>query len=71
MLPFPAFDSAAIIAVKDEVSRCHNFRSSDPLGFLQSSNVTSLFTTSSQQGVDVADTIHDVDRCCANVGRTE
>ena len=71
MLPFPAFDSAAITAEKDAVSRCHNFRSSVPYGFLQSNNVTSLSTISSRQGVDVADTFHDVDRCCAKVERAE
>ena len=35
------------------------------------SEVPSLCSTGSQQGVDVVDTVDAVDRCCANVGRTE
>ena len=57
MLPFPAFDPAAITAEKDAVSRYHSFGSSVPFGLLQSNNVTTLCNTGSQQGVDVADTV--------------
>ena len=48
-----------------------NFGSSVPFGLLQSDDVTTLFSTSSQQGVDVADTVDIVNRCCANVERAE
>ena len=41
------------------------------LGLLQSDDVTTLCITGSQQGVDVADTIDAVDRCCAIVKRAE
>ena len=71
MLPFPAFDSAAITAEKGAVSRCHNFGSSVPFSLLQSINVTTLCSTGSQQGVDVADTVNAVDRCCVNVERAK
>ena len=71
MLPLPAFDSDAITAEKDAVSRCHNFESSVSFGLLQSNNVTTLCSTASQQGLDEADTVNTVDRCCANVERAE
>ena len=53
------------------VSRCRKFESSVPFGLLQSDDVTTLCNTGSQQGVDVADTVDAVDRCCANVERAE
>ena len=71
MLPFSAFDPATITAEKDAVSRCHDFGSSVPFSLLQSNNVTTLCSTGSQQGVDVANTGNAVDRCCANVDRAE
>ena len=71
MLPFSAFDTAAITAEIDAVSRCHCFGSSVAFGLLQSNNVTNLSSTRSQQGVDVADTVNAVDRCCAYVERAE
>ena len=71
MLPFPAFDSAAITAEKDTVSRCHDFENSVPFGLLQSNNVTTLCSTGSQQGVDVENIVSAVDRCCVNVERAE
>ena len=69
MLPFPALDPTAIIAEKDAVSRCHNFGISVPFGLLQSNNVTTLCSKGSQQGVDVADSVNAIDRCCTNVER--
>ena len=71
MLTFSAFDSAPTIAEKDAVSRCHNFGSPAPYGLLQSNNVTTLCSTGSQRGVDVADIVSAVDRCCRNVERAE
>ena len=65
MLPFSAFDPAEI----DAVSRYHDFGSSVPFGLLQSNNVTTLYSTGSQQGVDVGDTTNTVDCCCANIER--
>ena len=56
---------------KNAVSRCRNFESSVPFGLLQSDDVTTLCSTGSQQGVDVADIVDAVDRCCANVERAE
>ena len=71
MLPFSAFDPAAITTEIDVVSRCHDFGNSFPFGLLQSKNVTTLCSTGSQQGVDVANTVDTVDRCCTNVERVE
>ena len=68
MLPFPALNHAAIITEKDAVSRYRNFETSFSFSLLQSDDATTLCSTVSQQGVYVADT---VDRCCANVERTE
>ena len=50
MLPFSAFDSAAITAEIDAVSRCHNFGSSVPFGVLQSNNATTLISTGHSRG---------------------
>ena len=72
MLPFPALNYATITAEKDAISRYRNFGRSVPFGLLQSDDVTTLCSTGSQQDVDRADTVDDaVDRCCANVERTE
>ena len=71
MSPFSAVDTAAITAEQDAVSRCHNFGSSVPFGLLQSNSLTILCSIRSQQGVDVADTVNAVDRCCVNVERAE
>ena len=71
MLPFSALDHATIPTKKDAVSRCRNFESSVTFGLLPSDDVTALCSTGSQQGVDVADTVNVVDRCCANVERAE
>ena len=49
------------------MSKFRKFR----LGLRQSDDVTPLCSTGSQQGVYVADTVDAVDRCCANVERTE
>ena len=68
MLSFPALNHGTITTKKDAVSRCRNFGSSVHFGLLQSDDVTTFCSTGSQQGVCVADT---VDRCCANVERTE
>ena len=46
-------------------------KGSVPFGPLQSNDVATLCSTGSQQGVDVADTISAVDRCCANVDGAE
>ena len=70
-MPFPALDPAAITAEKDTVPRCHNFGSSVPFGLLQSANFTALCSSGSQQGVDVADIVNAVDRCCANLERAK
>ena len=67
MLPFSAFCLDAITAEVDAVSRCHDFGSPVPFCHLQSNNVTTLSSTGSQQGVDLADTVNAVNRCCANV----
>ena len=56
---------------KNAISRCRNFGSSVPFGLLQSDDVTTLCSTGSQQGVDVADTVDAVDRCCAKVELAE
>ena len=56
---------------KDAVSRCRDFESSVPFGRLQFDDVTTLCSTGSQQGVDMADTVDVIDRCCANVERTK
>ena len=66
MLPLPT-----ITTKKDTVSRCQTFGSSVPFGLLQSDDVTTLCSTGSQQGVDVADTVNAFDRCSANVERAE
>ena len=71
MLPFPAFDPAAITAEKDEASRYHSFGSSVSFGLPESNNVTILGSTGSQRGVDVVNTVNAVDHCCANVERAE
>ena len=71
MLPFSASGSAAFTAEVDAVSRRHNFGSSVPFGLPQSNNATTLCNTGSQQGVNVADTLTAVNRCCANVERAE
>ena len=42
---------------QNAISRCRNFVSSVPFGLLQSDDVTTLCSTGSQQGVDVADTV--------------
>ena len=55
MLSLSAFDPAAITAEVDAMSICHDFGSSIPFCFLQSSNVTTLRSTGSQQVVDDAD----------------
>ena len=65
------FLPAAIAAEINALSRCDDFGSSVPFGLLQFDNVTTLCITGSQQGVDVADTVDAVDRCCANVERAE
>ena len=70
-MPVPALDPAAITAEKDTVPRCHNFGSSVPFGLLQSDNFTALCSSGSQQGVDVADIVNAVDRCCANLERAK
>ena len=67
MLPISAFDTTAITAENDAVSRCHEFGSSVPFGFLQPENLAIPCSTGSQLGVDVADTVNAFDRCCANV----
>ena len=48
------------------------FGRSFPFSLLQSNNATTLCSTGSQQGLDVADTVNNaVDCCCANVERAE
>ena len=71
MLSFPALNRATTTTKKGAISRCRNFGSFVPFGLLQSDDVTTLCSTGSQQGVDVADTVNAVDRCCANVERAE
>ena len=71
MLPFSVSDPAAINAKKDAESRCNILGSSIPFDLLQSNKVTTLCSTGSQQGVDVANTVNAVNRCCANVERAE
>ena len=62
---------ATITTKKNAVPRCRNFGSSVLFGLLQSDDVTTLCSTGSQQGVDVADTVDAVNRCCANIERAE
>ena len=72
ILPFPALDhDATITTKKDAASKCRDFGSSVSFGLLQSDDVTTLCSTGSQQGVDVADTVNAADRCCVNVERAE
>ena len=71
MLPFPFLNPATITAEKDAVSRCDSVGSSVIFCLLQSNDVTTLCSKESQQDVDVSDTVNAVDRCCANVKRTE
>ena len=71
MLPFSAFSPAAITAEIDAASRCHDCGTSVPFCLLQFNNVTTLCSTGFQQGVDMADTVNAVDRCCANVERAK
>ena len=71
MLPFPALNHGTIPTKEYAASRCRNFGSSVPFRLLQSDDVTTLCSTGSQQGVDVADTVDAIDRCCANVERAE
>ena len=70
MLPFSAFDPAAITVEVNTLPRCHDFGSSISFSLLQSkNNVTTLCSTGSQQGIDVADTVNVDDRRYANIER--
>ena len=71
MLPFPALNHVAIAAKTNALSRCRNCKFRARFGLLHSDDVTILCSTGSQQGVDVADTVDAIDRCCANVERAE
>ena len=67
MLPYSAFDPAAITFEIDAVPRCHDFGSYVPFGLLQSKNVTTLCSTGYQLDINVTDAVNAVDRCCANI----
>ena len=56
---------------QNAASRCRNFGSSVPFGFLQYDDATNLCSTSSQLGVDVPVTVDAVARSCVNTERTE
>ena len=71
MLPYSSFDPAAKHAKIDVVSGIHNLGRSVPFGLRQSDNLTTLCGTSSQQGVDVADTVNTVYRFSENVERAD
>ena len=71
MLPFFGFDPAASTAEINVEPRSHDFESSVPFGLLKFNNVTTLCRSGSQLGVDVADIVSAVDRCCANGERVE